>query len=83
METSNNEKMVQRVVNWLDPDVVQRMGCWLHADNCKNRSEMIGKALVSTLRPHLRTLAATSGWIDAARAARVSKSALCILSKNR
>jgi len=59
------KKKVQRMVIWLDPDVVQRMDSWLHTDNCKNRSEMIGKALVSTLRPHLRTLAATSGWIDA------------------
>lgn len=71
METSNNEKRVQRMVIWLDPDVVQRMDSWLHTDNCKNRSEMIGKALVSTLRPHLRTLAATSGWIDAALTARL------------
>ena len=46
------------MVIWLDPDVVQCMDSWLHTDNCKNRSEMIGKALVSTLRPHLRTLAA-------------------------
>lgn len=77
METSNNEKRVQRMVIWLDPDVVQRMDSWLHTDNCKNRSEMIGKALVSTLRPHLRTLAATSGWIDAARDARTKVYSPC------
>ena len=53
------------MVIWLDPDVVQCMDSWLHTDNCKNRSEMIGKALVYTLLPYPRTLAATSGWIDA------------------
>lgn len=46
METGNNEIKVQRMVIWLDPDVVQCMDSWLHTDNCKNRSEMIGKALV-------------------------------------
>ena len=66
------------MVIWLDPDVVQCMDSWLHTDNCKNRSEMIGKAirfymgylatadvseylskaLVATLLPYPRTLAA-------------------------
>ena len=33
------------MVIWLSPDVIGRMDGWLSADNCKNRSEIIDKAL--------------------------------------
>jgi hypothetical protein len=42
MEENNNKK---RMVIWLRPDLLTRMNGWLEADNCKNPSEFIEKAL--------------------------------------
>ena len=39
------EKRIERTVVWLDAGLVPRMDGWLKADNCKNRSEFINKAL--------------------------------------
>ena len=41
----NDEKRIERTVVWLDAKLVPRMDGWLAADNCKNRSEFINKAL--------------------------------------
>ena len=41
----NDEKRIERTVVWLDAKLVPRMDSWLAADNCKNRSEFINKAL--------------------------------------
>ena len=38
-------KRIERTVVWLDAGLVPRMDGWLKADNCKNRSEFIIKAL--------------------------------------
>ena len=38
-------KRLERTVVWLDAGLVPRMDGWLKADNCKNRSEFINKAL--------------------------------------
>lgn len=38
-------KRIERTVVWLDAGLVPRMDGWLKADNCKNRSEFINKAL--------------------------------------
>ena len=39
------EKRIERTVVWLDAGLVPRMDGWLKADNCKNHSEFINKAL--------------------------------------
>ena len=39
------EEKVKRIVVWLDPAIISRMEGWLEADNCKNKSEFISKAL--------------------------------------
>ena len=39
------EKRAERTVVWLDSRLIPRMDGWLKADNCKNRSEFINKAL--------------------------------------
>ena len=46
-DTQNQEKQehVQRMVIWLPPDVIPRMDGWVKADNCKNRSEFITRAV--------------------------------------
>ena len=41
----NQEKRSERTVVWLDSRLIPRMDGWLEADNCKNRSEFINKAL--------------------------------------
>ncbi|MCI7215957.1 MAG: ribbon-helix-helix domain-containing protein, partial [Dysosmobacter sp.] len=41
----NQEKRSERTVVWLDSRLISRMDGWLEADNCKNRSEFINKAL--------------------------------------
>ena len=41
----NHEKRSERTVVWLDSRLIPRMDSWLEADNCKNRSEFINKAL--------------------------------------
>ena len=41
----NDEKRIERTVVWLDAKLIPRMDGWLAADNCKNRSEFINKAL--------------------------------------
>ena len=41
----NHEKRSERTVVWLDSRLIPRMDGWLEADNCKNRSEFINKAL--------------------------------------
>ncbi len=41
----NDEKRIERTVVWLDAKLVPRMDGWLTAENCKNRSEFINKAL--------------------------------------
>ena len=41
----NDGKRIERTVVWLDAKLVPRMDGWLAADNCKNRSEFINKAL--------------------------------------
>ena len=41
----NEEKRIERTVVWLDAKLVPRMDGWLKAENCKNRSEFINKAL--------------------------------------
>ena len=41
----NDEKRIERTVVWLDAKLIPRMDGWLAADNCKNRSEIINKAL--------------------------------------
>jgi len=43
--SENSEKRIERTVVWLDAKLVPRMDGWLKADNCKNRSEFINKAL--------------------------------------
>lgn len=42
MSEDNNKK---RMVIWLRPDLLARMNGWLEADNCKNQSEFIEKAI--------------------------------------
>ena len=42
MEEHDNKK---RTAVWLTPGVIRRMDSWLEEDNCKTRSEFIGKAL--------------------------------------
>lgn len=46
-DTQNREKQehVQRMVIWLPPDIIPRMDGWVKADNCKNRSEFITRAV--------------------------------------
>lgn len=39
------KERIHRLVIWLPPGEIQRMDAWLAADNCKNRSEFIAKAL--------------------------------------
>ena len=39
------ENQIKRTVVWLDAGVMSRMDGWLEADNCKNRSEFVNKAL--------------------------------------
>ena len=39
------ENQIKRTVVWLDAGVMSRMDGWLAADNCKNRSEFVNKAL--------------------------------------
>ena len=43
--STNSTKNKERLAVWLAPDVISRMDGWLEADNCRNRSEFIGKAL--------------------------------------
>ena len=40
-----SEQRIQRTVVWLDAALLARVDGWLEADNCKNRSEFISKAL--------------------------------------
>lgn len=40
-----SEQRIQRTVVWLDAALLARADGWLEADNCKNRSEFISKAL--------------------------------------
>ena len=39
------ENQIKRTVVWMDAGVMSRMDGWLAADNCKNRSEFVNKAL--------------------------------------
>lgn len=39
------KERIHRLVIWLPPSEIQRIDAWLAADNCKNRSEFISKAL--------------------------------------
>ena len=39
------ENQIKRTVVWMDAGVMSRMDGWLAADNCKNRSEVVNKAL--------------------------------------
>ena len=39
------ENQIKRTVVWMDAGVMSRMDGWLAADNCKNRSELVNKAL--------------------------------------
>ena len=39
-----NDNKIRTAV-WLRPSTIQRMDCWLEADNCKTRSEFIEKSL--------------------------------------
>ena len=39
------ENQIKRTVVWMDTGVMSRMDGWLAADNCKNRSEFVNKAL--------------------------------------
>lgn len=40
-----SEQRIQRTVVWVDAALLARADGWLEADNCKNRSEFISKAL--------------------------------------
>lgn len=40
-----SEQRIQRTVVWLDAALLARVDGWWEADNCKNRSEFISKAL--------------------------------------
>ena len=40
-----SEQRIQRTVVWVDAALLTRADGWLEADNCKNRSEFISKAL--------------------------------------
>ena len=40
-----SEQRIQRTVVWLNAALLARADGWLEADNCKNRSEFISKAL--------------------------------------
>ena len=39
------EDIKRKTTIWLHPGMIQRMDCWLEADNCKSRSEFVEKAL--------------------------------------
>ena len=39
------EKVKKKTTFWLPPDMIDRMGGWLKADNCRSRNEFVEKAL--------------------------------------
>ena len=45
MTTAPKSENKERIAVWLKPSEIQRMDGWLDADNCKNRSEFVGRAL--------------------------------------
>ena len=45
MNTIPKSENKERVVIWLKPSEIQRMDSWLQADNCRNRTEFVSKAL--------------------------------------
>lgn len=45
MNTTPKSENKERMVIWLKPSEIQRMDGWLEADNCRNRTEFVSKAL--------------------------------------